>query len=324
MHSIKELKQMVDERLGSLELRQQPADLYDPIRYMLSLGGKRMRPVLVLMGCDLFNGKIKDALSSATGIEVFHNFTLLHDDIMDDAPLRRSKPTVFRKWNPNVAILSGDAMFVRSCQLMMDCPAPKVQEVMDIFLENSLLVCEGQQLDMDFEDLDTVSIDSYIEMIGKKTAVLLAGALKIGAVIAGADPGQAEHIYRFGKNIGIAFQLKDDILDVFGDEFMTGKQTGGDIIANKKTFLLLKAIELAGAEDRKLLDYWIGKDSPVIEEKVQAVKEVYQRTGIREIAESEMEKYYKAAMKDMEAIDVPDSRKEMLMEFASQLMVRTQ
>lgn len=324
MHSIRELKQLVDERLSGLEIRQQPADLYDPIRYMLSLGGKRMRPVLVLMGCQLFNGRIEDALSPAIGVEVFHNFTLLHDDIMDDAPLRRSQPTVFRKWNPNVAILSGDAMFVKSCQLMMDCPSAKVEEVMKIFLDTSLLVCEGQQLDMDFEGLDAVSIDSYIDMIGKKTAVLLAGALKIGAVIAGAGDDQAGNLFRFGMNIGIAFQLKDDILDVFGEELMTGKQTGGDIIANKKTLLLLKAVEMASEDDRKLLQQWIGHDSPDTERKVREVKEIYLRSGVREIAEAEMEKYYNAAMDEINAIDVSDAQKEPLLEFASRLMVRTQ
>jgi geranylgeranyl diphosphate synthase type II len=324
MHSIKELKLMVDQRLVELQLRDQPPDLYDPIRYMLSLGGKRMRPVLVLMGCQLFNGEPEEALSPAIGIEVFHNFTLLHDDIMDDAPLRRSQPTVFRKWNPNVAILSGDAMFVKACQLMMDCPAHNVQEVMRVFLDTSLLVCEGQQLDMDFEMQDKVSIDAYIDMIGKKTAVLLAGALKIGAIIAGADNSSAEHLYRFGKNIGIAFQLKDDLLDVFGDEEMTGKQTGGDIIANKKTFLLLKAFELASDEDRRLLHHWMEKDSPVTDEKVRVIKQIYRRTGVRELGEAEMEKYYLDAMKDLESINTNASQKEPLLEFASQLMVRTQ
>jgi len=298
MHSIADLKNIVNKHLSEIEVASHPADLYDPIRYMLNLE----KPAL--------------------GVEVFHNFTLLHDDIMDNAPLRRSNATVHEKWNTNVAILSGDAMFVQACQLVMEAPENCLKPVMNLFLDTSIKVCEGQQLDMDFEQMSSVDIDKYIEMIGLKTAELLAGALKMGALISKAGIREADHLYEFGKNIGIAFQLKDDILDVFGDQSLFGKQPGGDIVSNKKTFLLLKAMELSGNEEQKILSHWINLPSPDIDEKIKAVKDVFITLGIKEYAEQEMERYYNIALDHLNEINIDERKKVYLKEFAGFLMVR--
>ncbi len=322
MHTISQLQEKVNKQLSELHIKPSPAHLYDPIKYMLGLEAKRTRPVLVLMSCELFGGNIDAAIQPAIGIEVFHNFTLLHDDIMDNAPLRRSQTTVHQKWNNNIAVLSGDAMFVKSCQLIMKSPDYCLSEVMDLFLESSVYVCEGQQLDMDFEVLKSVSIENYIDMIGCKTAVLLASSLKIGALIAKANARDSNHIYEFGRNIGIAFQLKDDLLDVFGDENLFGKQQGGDIISNKKTFLLLKALELSGINEKKNLDYWINKPNADNALKIKAIKDVYISLGIKEIGEREMEKYFNIAMAHLNEIDVSEERKVCLNEFAGKLMIR--
>ena len=238
MNIIKSLQELIEKELQQIQFPDRPKNLYEPIRYMLAVGGKRARPVLVLMGCEVFNGNRTEAIPAALAIEVFHNFTLLHDDIMDNAPLRRSKPTVHNKWNNSIAILSGDAMFVKACELMMQVNDKQIRTVMDIFLRTSTEVCEGQQMDMSFEKEKNVSITDYLKMIELKTAVLLGCSLQIGAIIGGADEIQSKHLYEFGKNIGIAFQLQDDLLDVFGDAEKFGKQTGGDIISNKKTFLI--------------------------------------------------------------------------------------
>ena len=253
MKSLPELSDLIHQSVNKLQFPVSPKGLYDPIRYMLSLGGKRMRPVLTLMACDAFNGDVERAISPALGLEVFHNFTLLHDDIMDNAPLRRSKPTVHEKWNSNIAILAGDAMFVQSCQLVMDTPSSVVKEVMEVFTKTALEVCEGQQYDMDFESMNEVSIEEYIDMIRLKTAVLLGASLKIGALIGNADSEAASHLYDFGVNLGIAFQLQDDILDVYGDASFFGKQVGGDILANKKTYLLITALNKANGEIKETI-----------------------------------------------------------------------
>ena len=231
MHDLAFFQKILDVEIRKLDFPKQPSDLYDPVRYMLNLGGKRIRPALVLMGCELFGGDYSKALSQALAIEVFHNFTLLHDDIMDKAPLRRSQQTVHTKWNSDVAILSGDAMFVKACQLMKAGDTHLMSNVMSGFLETALLVCEGQQWDMTFQSRDEVTLKEYLNMIEMKTAVLIGCALKTGALIAGAPEQSAGQIYSFGKNLGIAFQLHDDILDVYGDEGKFGKQVGGDIIA---------------------------------------------------------------------------------------------
>ncbi len=322
MHQISELKQLVDTEINKLVLNTTPRDLYEPISYMLSLDAKRMRPVLVLCGCELFEGDLKKAIQPALGIEIFHNFTLLHDDIMDKAPLRRSKQTVHEKWNVNVAILSGDTMFVKACQLMMQVDTEIVKPVMELFHQTAIEVCEGQQLDMDFEKLSNVSLADYLTMITDKTAVLLGASLKTGALIAGASSTDADHLYEFGKNIGVAFQLKDDILDVFGDDKKFGKLKGGDIVANKKTFLLLKCMELASGSEAAALQHWLSAENTNPVEKVNAVTAIYTKLNVKEMAESEMDKYFMESLNHLAAINVADDRKYILKEFAEKLMVR--
>jgi geranylgeranyl diphosphate synthase type II len=315
------LQELVLDGIQQLSFPNEPAALYDPLRYILSLGGKRMRPVLTLMGCDVFAGDVKAALPAALGVEVFHNFTLMHDDIMDNAPLRRSKPTVHTKWNSNIAILSGDAMFVESCRLVMQSPDAAVRQVMEVFTKTALEVCEGQQYDMDFESMSEVSIDQYIDMIRLKTAVLLGGSLKMGAIIAGANESDANHLYDFGVNLGVAFQLQDDILDVFGDADKFGKQVGGDILSNKKTFLLLTALNTAQGSTKDSLLQWI-KSSDQPQEKVIAVTEIYNSLNVRDVAEKKMNELYDVALSHLDSIPVDDANKQPLKDLAASLMVR--
>jgi len=323
MRTLSFYQELIEKKIREILFRKEPADLYDPVRYMLALGGKRIRPALVLMSCELFDGDYEDAVSAALGIEVFHNFTLLHDDIMDKAPLRRSKPTVHTKWSNDVAILSGDAMFVKSCQLMMQVNKQAVASVMEHFLESALLVCEGQQLDMTYQSASNVSIAQYLEMIELKTAALLACALKTGALIANTSAQNCELIYEFGRNLGIAFQLHDDILDVYGDEEKFGKLSGGDIIANKKTFLLLKTFELSSKEQQLELNHWMSATEFDGNEKVAAVKSIFHSLGVKERAEEEMENFYKKALKALEEIKADGQKKNELYRFAEELMLRT-
>lgn len=322
--SLNQLQIQIEVGLQSLNFPHQPESLYQPVTYMLSLGGKRVRPVLVLMGTELFGGESKTALQAAIGVEVFHNFTLMHDDIMDNAPLRRSKQTVHAKWNSNIAILSGDAMFVESCKLMMQVPDNCVRNVMDVFTTTALEVCEGQQFDMDFETSNNISIQQYLDMIRLKTAVLVGGSLKIGALIANATIEAANHLYDFGVNLGIAFQLQDDILDVYGDANKFGKQVGGDIISNKKTFLLLTA--LSNADDKSLIELkdllQLQTTEETAPEKVVAVTRLYNQLGVKEIALSKMNDFYNEALNHLDAIRVPEDRKAPLRELAASLMIR--
>ncbi|CAN5401654.1 polyprenyl synthetase family protein [soil metagenome] len=324
MTSPSKLQELINQRLQELNFSGDPATLYEPIRYMMALGGKRIRPVLVLMGTELFKGDLKQALSAATGIEVFHNFTLLHDDIMDNAPLRRAMPTVHAKWNSNIAILSGDAMFVKACQLMMDVPDHAVRKVMEVFNRTALEVCEGQQLDMDFETEPSVNIDRYLDMIRLKTAVLVGCSLEVGAIIAGADDKAAQHLYDFGVNLGIAFQLQDDILDVYGDAAKFGKQVGGDIIANKKTLLLLYAIASASGDLSVELanSLLMPVDAANAYQKVEAVKQIYNRLNVREYAETQMQSSYELALTHLDAIVASQEEKTALRELAKSLMIR--
>lgn len=324
LHKAKELRHILDVEINSLSnsIVSKPIELYAPIQYTLQLGGKRIRPVLVLLACELFNGKYEDAVPAALGIELFHNFTLLHDDIMDNAPLRRSKQTVHEKWNTNVAILSGDTMFVKACQQFLLANTTNTKQVLDSFFKTAVEVCEGQQLDMNFETQNHVKIDDYIEMIRLKTAVLLGGALKIGAYIGNANEENANWIYHFGMHIGIAFQLQDDILDVFGDAEKVGKQVGGDIISNKKTFLLLKALELCNDEQSKELNSWINKKDFIPTEKVTAVTNIYNALNVRELAEQEMNNHFKIALNYLSLINVPTDNKYELERLANKLMER--
>lgn len=324
MNSLSTLQQLIAKEieLYTANLTKQPAELYDPISYILHLGGKRMRPALLLMACEMFDGDIQKALKPALGIETFHNFTLLHDDIMDKAPLRRNKATVHERWNNDIAILSGDTMFVKSYQLMMHVEDNKLREVLDIFCKTAVEVCEGQQYDMNFESLDKVSIDEYLHMITLKTAVLLAASLQIGGILGGANTIDAHHLYEFGKNIGIAFQLQDDILDVYGDSAKFGKQVGGDILSNKKTYLLLSALEIATGEILEELKAWIENKNFIAAEKVTAITAIYTKLSIRKIAESKMHEFHQKAMHHYHALSVDTEKKNMLLQFSESLLVR--
>lgn len=309
------------ERFAS-GLPKQPERLYEPLRYTLALGGKRMRPLLSLIGAGMFTDDVRPAVHAAIGIELFHNFTLLHDDIMDNAPLRRGKETVYAKWNPNIAILSGDAMYTEAIRQVALSPAHILPHVLDVFTRTALEVCEGQQMDMDFESRANVSIPEYIRMIELKTAVLLAGALEIGALCGGAYATEAHKLYEFGKHIGIAFQLQDDILDVYGDPEKFGKQVGGDIVSNKKTFLLISALEKADAYSKEALLNWLQANGNAGEEKVKAVTAIYDQIGIRALAEKEMHSHYETGIAALESMQVDVKKKELLKGFADQLMVR--
>ncbi len=320
MNPIQDLLKQFNYALGLLELPDGPKELYDPIKYTLDNGGKRMRPLLVLLGCKVFSEDVSQALRPAIGIELFHNFTLLHDDIMDEAPLRRGNPSVYKKWNSNIAILSGDAMIIKAYQLLVETRTGALSDVLIEFNRTALEVCEGQQLDMNFESRDDVSLEEYLQMIGLKTAVLLATSLKIGALIGGANAEQANLLYNFGLNTGIAFQLQDDILDVYGESAKVGKQKGGDIISNKKTFLLLKALELADKEKSLELNQWLTSNAPT--QKVAAVTAIYNQLGVRQLAEEKMWDYYNSGIASLEKVKGSAAWVTTLKQFSNDLMHR--
>lgn len=322
MHSIEQLQNIINKAIAETKYTAKPSELYEPISYLMQLGGKRMRPVLVLVSTELFGGDVLKALDAAIGIELFHNFTLMHDDIMDKAPLRRGNPTVHVQWNESAAILSGDVMFVEAYKLMIRVDDSILRKVLDIFSDTASGVCQGQQADMNFEKRVHVSLEEYIEMIRLKTAVLLAGSMQIGALIGGAEKEQADLLYEFGENLGLAFQLQDDILDVYGDPEKFGKQVGGDILADKKTFLLIKARELAKEENASELDRWLNNSDVLPKNKVNAITSIYDSLGVRNLAEAEMENYVRKALNSLDKITVENSRKELLRGFAEKLLIR--
>lgn len=322
MKNLNDLQSTISTAVEELQFPEYPGQLYEPITYILSLGGKRMRPALLLMACELFGGDIDKAIAPALAIEVFHNFTLMHDDIMDNAPIRRGKTTVHERWNKNVAILSGDVMLIEGYKLMMQVDDHILRQVMDIFNETAVGVCEGQQLDMEFETRGAVGINEYIEMIRLKTAVVLGGALKIGAVVGGASVEDAALLSNFGVQLGVAFQLQDDILDVYGDPEKFGKQVGGDIISNKKTFLLIKALELAKGEQAEELNAFLNSAHIDNYEKVAGITRIYNYLDIRQHAESAMHTYADNAFAALEQINLPDEYKQYLRDFADGLLVR--
>jgi len=305
-------RNLVEETLLSAVDRSSPEELYSPVRYMLSLVGKRLRPVLLLMSNEMFGGNFQRALPTALAVEMFHNFTLLHDDIMDKAPTRRAKQTVHEKWNSDTAILSGDALFVQSMRELQKCDADKRSEVFNLFLRTALEVCEGQQLDMNFENRNDVSLEEYISMIRLKTAVLIAASLQMGAMLADASEEEQKNIYVFGENIGIAFQLHDDLLDMYGDHKKTGKQTGGDILANKKTFLLIKAIELADDSHKGELRNILSNKHLHAEIKIKTVKNIFDRLDVKQHAEQLVNEYFSKAFFLFEKINVDEERKKIL------------
>jgi len=322
LKQLSDLQAIISAEVKQLNFPSYPAELYEPIKYILSLGGKRMRPALLLMACDLFGGDVNKAIPPALAIEVFHNFTLMHDDIMDNAPLRRGKTTVHERWNPNVGILSGDVMLIEGYKLMMQVDNAILRRILDIFNTTAVGVCEGQQLDMEFEKRINVNIEEYITMIRLKTAVVLGGALQIGAIIGGADTNDADLIYTFGEQLGIAFQLQDDILDVYGNPEKFGKQVGGDIMSNKKTFLLIKALELADPSQAAELNKWLNIQQPDQNEKVIAFTGIYNQLQVRQYAEKAMQAYADKAFTALDAINLPDEHKQYLRDFADGLMVR--
>ncbi|MBD1392050.1 polyprenyl synthetase family protein [Mucilaginibacter glaciei] len=322
MRKLEDLQSLIANSVAELKYPAYPAELYEPISYILALGGKRMRPALLLMACDLFGGDVESAIPPALAIEVFHNFTLMHDDIMDNAPIRRGKVTVHEKWNQNVAILSGDVMLIEGYKLMMQVRNDILRQVLDIFNNTAVGVCEGQQLDMTFETSDNISIDEYINMIRLKTAVVLGGALKIGALIGNADQQDADLLCEFGEQLGIAFQLQDDILDVYGNPLVFGKQVGGDIISNKKTYLLIKALELVKGAQAEELTQWLTAKRFDNAQKVTAVTAIYNQANVRQYAEEAMQAYAEKAFEALEKINLPEENKQYLRDFADGLLVR--
>lgn len=312
----------INEELANVMKGELPETLFDPPKYVFSLGGKRIRPVLTLMAVDLFDKDVDIALNAALGIEIFHNFSLLHDDLMDNAAVRRGSATVHEKWNANTAILSGDAMVIEAYKYIAKVPKRCLLEVLEIFSNTAMDICKGQQYDMDFEQRLDVTEAEYIEMIFKKTAVLTGCSLKIGAIIADADEKDIENLYQFGINLGIAFQLRDDLLDIYGDPKSFGKKIGGDIISNKKTYLLIKALKNSNTEQRKELFNWITAEQFDSDEKVEAVKKIYDELNMKIISEKLIEKYYLTSLDYLSSINVPEYRKKELLELSENLMNR--
>ncbi|OQY05031.1 MAG: isoprenyl synthetase [Bacteroidetes bacterium 4572_117] len=322
MYTFKKLQQIVDKHLNNLELNNEPSELYEPIKYILEIGGKRIRPSLVLAAYNLFNDEVENAIQPALALEVFHNFTLLHDDIMDKADLRRNQQTVHKKWGENVAILSGDAMSIKAYELLGNIPEEFLPEVLKAFNITALQVCEGQQLDMNFEGRMDVSVNEYIEMIRLKTSVLIAVCLKIGAIMANATKTDAQKLYDFGLNLGLAFQLQDDYLDAYGDVHVFGKKIGGDIVANKKTFLLTKAFETADEKTTNELKNLISDTDIGEEQKIKDVLAIYNQLNVDKLLKECMESYYDKAIQALESTSVEHDKNYILKEFAGKLMNR--
>lgn len=323
MYTFNEVLSIVNTEIEQINWKRVPTGLYEPIEYILSLGGKRLRPAITLMSYNLYADDIMPAVKPALGLEVFHNFTLLHDDIMDRADMRRGKPTVHKKWDDNTAILSGDVMQIEAYKLIAGTPVEHLKVVLDLFSKTATEICEGQQLDMEFESRTYVTADEYIEMICLKTAVLLAAGAQIGAILGGGSDEDAANLYNFGNAIGLAFQLKDDLLDVYGNESNFGKKIGGDILCNKKTYLLIHALKKAEGNDAEELKFWLNNDDKSLEtEKIAAVTAIYNRLNIREICEEKMEYYYREALESLGKVQVADDKKEELRKLAAKLMSR--
>lgn len=324
MYNHSELKEVIDRALISLSYNTEASRLIDPVKYILSMGGKRLRPVLALMASNLFSDKIDKAILPAAGLEVFHNFTLVHDDIMDQAPVRRNSPTVHSKWNVNQAILSGDVMAFISNDCFLQAPANYLVKVLKVFNKAAIEVCVGQQLDMDFEKAPIVTQSEYLRMIEMKTAVLIAASVKIGAIIGGADEKDSDLMYEYGKNLGLAFQIQDDLLDVYGDIKIFGKTTGGDIVANKKTFLFVKAAELAKEKQLKQLQNLFSEHESDPGTKIKAVRDIYDQLGIKTITETLANDYISSAFSMLDKVSADLKRKTELVNIANSLIGRDQ
>ncbi len=316
MQTVEGYIELINRAVANIEYPQTPFGLYEPVKYQLDMGGKRVRPLLTLMACDMFGGDVNSAISPALGLEIFHNFTLLHDDVMDKAEIRRGRPTVHIAWSENTAILSGDAMQIIATQKVCDAPANVHKEVLDLYNKTALEICEGQQYDMEFENRDDVTVEEYINMIRLKTAVLIGCALKMGAIIAEAAPEQSEALYKFGENIGLAFQLQDDYLDVYGDAKTFGKKIGGDILNNKKTYMLISAMTLAKGEIKERLVSLL--EGPQDDNKIEQVTAIYSELGIDKMAREKISEYSQKALTFLNGI--PNN--EELKAFANSLTER--
>ena len=323
MLSIEKYQKVFVDYMNEFSAPKTPNNLYEPIQYILGLGGKRLRPVLTLMTTEIFNKSFTTSLNAALAVEVFHNFSLIHDDIMDDAPLRRGKKTVHEKWDLNTGILSGDAMLILAYQLFENYEGDTFKELAKLFSKTAIEVCEGQQYDIDFETRNDVTIPEYLKMIEFKTAVLVGAAMKMGAIVASASKEDQDNIYEFGKNLGIAFQLQDDYLDAFGDPETFGKQVGGDIISNKKTFLYLTALEKANSEDAATLQHLFSVNPKDASDKIETVKAIFENSGAAKATVLEIERYTDKAISVLEQIDLSEEQKDKFKEFGAYLMERT-
>jgi len=322
MYTLAEAQKLVENHIQTLSIPDSPPELYEPVKYVLSMGGKRIRPALVILACDLFAGAVEPAMIPALAIEVFHNFTLLHDDIMDRSELRRGRTTVHVKYNENVAILSGDVMSILASRLMNQAPGVVLNAVHDIFTRTAMQVCEGQQLDMNFEERLTVSEEEYMEMIELKTAVLIAASLQIGAMLGGASQKDAVDLYNFGRDLGLAFQLQDDLLDTYGNPEVIGKKVGTDIVDNKKTLIMIKALDRASADQKKKLTAWLTRKEFDRDEKIQAVTAIFDELHIRKVIEQKINEFYERALSSLKQLNKAEDRKAELYSFASFLLTR--
>lgn len=319
MNLLAKYTSVIEEGLQNLNLPQNPSNLYEPIGYILKLGGKRIRPILTLMGAEMF-GAIEASVHQALSVEMFHNFTLIHDDIMDAAPLRRGEPTVHHKWDTNIGILSGDALLVKSYQELIKADSNHIQPLMELFNKTALEVCEGQQMDMDFEQRNDVTIAEYIEMIRLKTSVLLGCALQMGAIVSGASEKDQNEIYQFGQKLGIAFQIQDDILDLYADPEKFGKQVGGDVVANKKTILFLTAQSKSNSDQLSILKQLHLEEDTMV--KVNRTSELFNHLNVRQSCEDLKEQYHQEAMQHLSNINVDDDRKQVLIKLSKTLLTR--
>lgn len=323
MFTIGEIDSIVEKGLRTLDWKQEPGELYEPIEYLISIGGKRLRPRMAVLCHSLFNDIIDNSiLYPALALEIFHGFTLIHDDIMDGASLRRSQPTVHKKWNNNIAILSGDVMCIKSYQLLTHAPESKLREVMNIFTDTAAKVCEGQQFDMNYESLPVITTEEYLRMIGLKTAVLIACSAKIGAVTGGATPATADAIYNYAYKLGLAFQIKDDLLDSFGETEVFGKAIGGDIMSNKKTWLLVESLRRATGEDMKALQDLLAASNPKPEIKIAAMRALYEKLGVKEAADRAICNLHNEAEKALDSASLRDDQRSQLSDFAKSLLNR--
>lgn len=320
MHSIDQLIELVNKKVEAIQYPDEPQRLYDPIRYILSIGGKRIRPVLMLMGYNLYKDDVCSILNNAIALETYHNFTLLHDDLMDNSDVRRGNPCVHKKWDANTAILSGDTMLILAYKLFNS--GVKNEKALSDFIDATLGVCEGQQHDMDFETRNDVSESEYMEMIRQKTSLLLGYALKIGGELAGADDEDADHLYDFGEKMGLAFQLQDDLLDVYGDPKLFKKKLGGDIVENKKTFLLINALRLADGSQKAELERWISDKNANPDEKIAAVTHIYNKLGIDRFTQEKIEDVFRLSLCSLDKVKVSEEKKQELRAFANRLLGR--